>query len=110
MARRAAKPFKKQLESAEAHQARVNKKLHEAKVNVEARQQQIADDQKALAVERAVVPETEATANTAAAEFPALVARFASEHNAAAPAASEPAAMAPGSTVPPGCASIAYAA
>jgi hypothetical protein len=82
-ARRAANPLKKQLEGAEQYQARMAKKLVDAKAGLEERRKGLVEAQAALEKQQAAVSEAELVVAKADAEVAALAARFALERNAA---------------------------
>jgi predicted nucleic acid-binding Zn-ribbon protein len=87
VARRAANPLKKQLETAEAHQKRSGKKLEDAKASLETKRKELADAQLAIERQQAAVVEAEAVVAKVDAEVAVLAARFASERNAPLPTA-----------------------
>ena len=97
VARRAANPLKKQLETAEAHQKRSGKKLADAKASLETKRKELADAQLAIERQQAAVAEAEAVVAKVDAEVAQLAARFALERNAAPPAKSaQPEQVLPG--------------
>ena len=103
-ARRAANPLKRQLESAEAHQARMAKKSAEAQATLRARQAERAELDRQLALQQQAVTAAEAAAAQATAEVAALAAQYAAERSGPATAAAAVPAEAP-----PGFVSAAYA-
>lgn len=82
VARRAANPFKTQLEGAEAHQARLVKKLADAKATLQTRDDQMAQVSKQIDLQSLAVAEGEAAVAKATAGVAKLAAQFASERSA----------------------------
>ena len=78
-ARRAANPINKQLESAEAHKKRMEKKVADEKALLQKREAQLAELNKEIESQKAVVHEAEAASARAVAEVASLAAQFASE-------------------------------
>lgn len=108
-ARRAANPLKKQPESAEAHKARMEKKLADARAALLAREEELAEFQRRIQEQKATVRDAEAAAARASVEVATLAAQYASERTAApATDAAEPSgAHQPQPTA--GFVSVAYA-
>ena len=103
-ARLAAHPIGKQLEVAEAHKARMAKKLAGAEAAFVAQEAERAELAKRIEAQQAVVAEAKAAATKATAEVAALAIRYATERSGAQ-AAAGPGAAAAGSAArgtPPG--------
>ena len=108
-ARRAANPLKKQLESAEAHKSRMEKKLADARAALLAREEELAEIQKRIQVQQAAVREAEASAAKASTEVAALVAQYASERTTAPAPEDMELGGAPQPQPPDGWVSVAFA-
>ena len=103
--RRAANPLTKQLEGAEAHKARMEKRLADEKATLSRQEARLEDLRKQIELQKTAVQEAEATAAKAAAEVAALAGRFASERTAP----SAPAKPDETSQAPPGFVSLEFA-
>jgi hypothetical protein len=104
--RRSANPLKKQLEGAEAHKARMDKKVADDKAALQLLHDQLADVQKQMEKRKATLQESEAAAAKAAQEVASLATLFASERTA--PATEVPPACGHGQP-PPGYVAVAFA-
>ena len=105
-ARRAANPLKKQLEGAEAHKARMAKKLADAKSALQEREAALEAINKQIVDRRAALEEAEAISAKANAEVAALATKYAMErtdHASTAPADTT------GESAPSGFVSVKFA-
>ena len=85
-ARRAGNPLSKQLESGEAHKARMAKKLEDAKATLQAREEELVLLHKQIGSQKAAVAEAEEAAAKAVSEVATLATKFASERSDASSA------------------------
>ena len=108
-ARRATNPLKRQLESAEAHKVRMEKKLADAKAALLVQEEQLAALQQRIRDQQAAISDCEAAVVKAAAEVAAIATQLASESAPTAPLGSA-ALPGGGAPLPPaGYVSVAFA-
>ena len=108
--KRAANPLSKQLEGAEAHKARMAKKVTDAKAVLAAREKEQQELLTQVEAQRKAVAEAEAALAKATAEVAELAVKYASERSAPTGAGGPPAAAGqPATAPPPGYMSIAFA-
>jgi hypothetical protein len=106
-ARRASDPISKQLEGAEAYKARVDKRLSEARVGLEEKEQEVLEAAKIRDQQRELVAEAETACAKAAEEVACLAKKLAADRATGQPGAEGNATV---ETSPPsGFVTVAYA-